>query len=76
MKKKTTKLNLENNIRFTDRQILILQLWEECTTTEEIAFQLGVSTHTIITQLKRMRKKLSVHRTFEVYKYVKDKGML
>ncbi len=63
----------EKEVPFTERQLLIMKLWEELENTEEIALKLGVSVNTIVTHLRRMRKKLGVKRTFEVYKYIKER---
>ena len=63
----------KKEVPFTERQLLIMKLWEELENTEEIALKLGVSVNTIVTHLRRMREKLGVKRTFEVYKYIKER---
>ncbi|HMQ89664.1 MAG TPA: helix-turn-helix transcriptional regulator [Flavilitoribacter sp.] len=54
---------------FTDHQIEILRLWAEKPVIAQVAAELNVSTNTVQTQLSRMRKKLGVRRTFELYRY-------
>lgn len=65
-----------NKIHFTEHQLRILQLWEECATTKDIAAKLKISPHTVVTHLRRMRKKLGVNRTFEVYLFLKKEGKI
>ncbi len=62
--------------QFTTRQLLILQLWAEKQSIIDIAHELGVSKNTVSTQLGRLRRRLGVNKTFLVYKFVKDKGMI
>lgn len=69
--KENTKL-----IPFTDRQLEILQLWSEQPKIKNIGEVLGISESTVQTQLKRMRNKLNVSRTFDVYKYALDHDLL
>jgi len=65
-----------SKINFTDHQVLIIQLWSECPRIKEIANILELSEQTVQTHLKRMRAKLNVKRTFEVYKYMQENGMI
>lgn len=69
------KLNA-NEITFTQQQIKIMQLWGELPNETAIASSLGLSKHTIHTHLRRMRKKLDVQRTFDIWKHLKNKGLL
>lgn len=65
-----------NVIKFSKRQLEIIRLWEESDNSKVIAQKLGISVHTVRTQLKRMRNKLNVNRSFEVYKYLKENQMI
>lgn len=66
----------KGQVEFTDRQIAVLKSWADCATIAEVAVTLGLSENTVQTQLKRMRKKLGVNRTFDVYKHVLKRGLL
>ena len=66
----------EEQVTFTAHQLLILELWAENTNLEQVATQMGLSLHTVHTHLKRMRKKLGVGRTFELWKYAQQQGWL
>lgn len=63
-------------IQFTDHQLLIIQLWSEKARISQVAEELDLSEHTIQTHLKRMRRKLGVRRTFDVYRYVKERELI
>lgn len=60
----------------TDRELIVLKHWSELATEDAIADALSLSPHTIHTHLRRMRKKLNVRRTFDVYKHAMEKGWL
>ena len=62
--------------RFTAHQLLILELWAEKQSIIDVAHEMGVSKNTIATQLGRLRRRLGVNKTFLVYKFVKDRGMI
>jgi DNA-binding NarL/FixJ family response regulator len=55
---------------FTKRQIEVMEAWSACTSMAEIADHLEVSEHTVHTHLRRLRAKLKVHRTVDVYLYL------
>lgn len=74
--KRQDEKNAGQEEEFTTRQLLILQLWAEHSKIRNIADELGLSEHTVQTHLKRMRRKLGVHRTFDVYKYAKERQLL
>lgn len=61
---------------FTARQLDIIRCWSNLPNEAAIAQALGLSEHTVHTHLRRMRQKLGVNRTFDVYKYLIGKGFL
>lgn len=61
---------------FSDRQVEIISEWETAKSASEAADNLGISEHTYKTHLKRMRAKLSVNRTFEVFRHLQERGLL
>jgi len=74
--KKENKHSDKATIRFTDHQLKVLQCWADSATIAEAATKLRISENTMQTLLKRMRKKLGVTRTFDVYRYVKEQGYI
>lgn len=64
------------NVKFTERQLHIIKCWSEVGGEKEIAKVLGISVNSVHTHLRRMRKKLVVNRTFDVYKYAKDNDLI
>lgn len=56
--------------QFTPFQIRIIELWAEQETISALAEKINRSEHTVQTHLKRMRKKINVSRTFDVYRYM------
>lgn len=74
--KKTYEKDEYPKVHFTEHQLLILQLWSEHARIKQVAEEMDLSEHTIQTHLKRMRRKLGVNRTFDVYKYVKEREMI
>lgn len=65
--KETTSSEKELTPKFTDRQLEIIFEWAENKSTALAAEKLNISEHTLHTHLKRMRRKLGVNRTFDVY---------
>lgn len=61
---------------FTDRQIQTIRAWAKYHSVSDAAHELGISVHTLQTHLKRMRKKVGVSRTFDVYQYLLKQGLL
>lgn len=61
---------------FTERQLDVISCWSEVSGETAVAERLGVSVHTVHTHLKRMRQKIGVKRTFEVYQYARKQGWL
>jgi DNA-binding CsgD family transcriptional regulator len=64
------------SVKFTARQLHVIKCWSEVGGEKEIAEILGISVNSVHTHLRRMRKKLGVKRTFNVYKYVKDNDLI
>lgn len=63
-------------IEFTQHQIAIIRTWAEQPSILSAAQKLNLSEHTVQTHLKRMRGKLAVNRTFDVYLYMKKKCLI
>lgn len=63
-------------ISFTDRQIEIINSWVEYKSVAMAAEKLDIKEETFHTHLKRMRKKVSVHRTLDVYLYMKEHNII
>lgn len=61
---------------FTVHQLLILKTWADQPSIREVAVELNLSENTVQTHLRRMRKKVGVSRTFDVWQYVKERGLL
>jgi len=76
MEKKIKKTITNSQVNFTSKQLELLALWSETGSAKATAVALGVSRHTVYTQLKRMRKKIKAKRTFEVYKYAKERKLI
>lgn len=51
--------------RLTDRELKVIQLVAKGFTAQEIGIQMGISTHTVSTHVKRIYKKLHVHSRSE-----------
>ena len=64
-----------NLILLTDRQLEILYLWSVQPKIKNIGEILGIAESTVQTQLKRMRNKLEVSRTFDVYIYARENDL-
>lgn len=62
--------------QFTQHQITIMRIWAEQPGITHIAHKLNLSEHTVQTHLKRMRRKLGVSRTFDVYQYLQRHKLL
>lgn len=74
--KKNSEKKEECKIHFTEHQILIIQMWAQYPKIKHIAEELELSEHTVQTHLKRLRRKLGVSRTFEVYRYLKEQELI
>ncbi|MCB0598280.1 MAG: hypothetical protein H6557_15150 [Lewinellaceae bacterium] len=61
---------------FTDHQLLILKTWAEQPSIGQVAAELNLAENTVQTHLRRMRSKLGVSRTFDVWQHVKEQGLL
>lgn len=59
---------------FTEKQLTVIRHWSEQPNEAAVAEALGLSEHTVHTHLRRMRAKLGVRRTFEVYKHLLNSG--
>lgn len=55
---------------FTDRQIEIMEAWSANDSLNLISEKLGITENTVQTHLKRLRARLNVHRTVDVYLYM------
>lgn len=62
---RTTYKSLPNATRITDRELMVIQQVAKGFTAQEIAAQMGISTHTVSTHVKRIYKKLHVHSRSE-----------
>lgn len=63
-------------VKFTDRQLEVINCWSEANNEREVATTLGIGENSVHTHLRRMRKKLGVKKTFMVYKYAKDNDLI
>ena len=63
-------------IHFTQHQITIIKTWAEQPSISHTAHKLNLSEHTVQTHLKRMRHKLNVSRTFDVFRYMQKQKLL
>lgn len=61
---------------FSDRQIEIITQWADAKSASEASLNLGIAEHTYRTHLKRMRAKLKVNRTFDVYRHLLERELL
>lgn len=62
---RTTYKSLPNATRITDRELMVIQQVAKGFTAQEISAQMGISTHTVSTHVKRIYKKLHVHSRSE-----------
>lgn len=77
-------MKIENNlqsdnterVKFTTRQRTIVKAWAEHPTIAQASRHLNISEHTFQTHLRRMRRKINVGRTFDVYEYMKKHQIL
>lgn len=60
----------KNTHLITPRQVEVMAAWAKYATKAELAQQLGISEHTVHTHLRRLRTKLKVQRTLDVYVYL------
>lgn len=58
------------------REQIILQLYDDGLTTEEVALELGVSTHSVFTYLSRAAKKLGTHGRVETLRKCRSFDLL
>lgn len=65
-----------NEVHFTAHQLAVIRAWSDYETAPEAAVALGLKENTFKTHLKRMRGKLQVSRTFDVYKHLKENSLL
>lgn len=66
---------IKRSVTFSDRQIEVIKLWAETDSTAEAANKLGISEHTFLSHLKRLRKKVGVNRTFHVFYHMQQNGV-
>ena len=62
---KTARKSTPNAGSITDRELTVIQQVAKGYTAQEIAAQMGISTHTVSTHVKRIYKKLHVHSRSE-----------
>lgn len=65
-----------NTPEFTAHQLLVLKTWAEQPSIKRVAAELNLSENTVQTHLRRMRRKLGVSRTFDVWQYASNEGLL
>ena len=65
-----------STVSFTAHQIQVVRKWAELRSSSAAAAALNVKEQTILTHLRRMRLKLGVHRTVDVYVYMVQNGLL
>ena len=65
-----------SRVLFTDWQVAIIEHWAEAGTATEAARCLSISENTFQTHLKRLRRKVKVNRTVDVYRYMLQNGYL
>lgn len=70
------QVDREVKVRFTAHQITIIQKWADCASVAKAAEELNIQPATLETHLKRLRRKLGVHRTFDVYRYMLLQGLV
>lgn len=66
----------ENTIHFTPHQVRVIKKWASLKSSTKAAESLGIGEQTILTHLRRMRLKLGVKRTVDVYIYMVEKNLL
>ena len=62
--------------KFSARQVEVMIHWVHIPSASEAARALNIAEDTYRTHLKRMRGKLGVSRTFDVYRYMVAEGVL
>jgi DNA-binding CsgD family transcriptional regulator len=65
-----------NDCEFTPYQIRIIDNWAKLKTSASAAAALGIKEQTVLTHLRRMRLKLGVKRTVDVYIYMVQENLL
>lgn len=60
----------DDKIVFTDRQIEIIEGWSNTSSIGLLSKQLGIQESTVQTHLRRLRARLKVQRTVDVYLYL------
>ena len=69
-------MNHPTAISFTPRQLQVIEEWATQQSVAQAADQLKITESTFLTHLKRMRGKLGVNRTVDVYLFVLREGLL
>lgn len=65
-----------SGVQFTTRQKEIVRAWAKYPTIAQASAAMDISEHTFQTHLRRLRRKIQVNRTFDVYEYMKQKELL
>jgi len=68
--------NVDTKVNFTDRQVEVIKCWIAYQSAAQAAKELDIKEDTFQTHLKRMRRKLEVHRTVDVYVYMCQEGLV
>lgn len=55
---------------FTDRQIEIIEGWSKTSSIGVLSEELGIQESTVQTHLRRLRERINVQRTVDVYLYM------
>lgn len=66
----------EKKIKFTAKQRRIVKAWAMYPTIAEASKEMEISENTFQTHLRRLRQKVKVNRTFDVYQYMKNHDLL
>lgn len=68
--------NDDKDISFTPHQIRVVDNWARLKSSASAAEALGIKEQTVLTHLRRMRLKLGVKRTVDVYIHMLEEGLL
>lgn len=66
----------EDPIYFTPHQVRVIKKWAALRSPAKAAASLGIGEQTVLTHLRRMRLKLGVKRTVDVYIYMVEQHLL
>lgn len=66
----------EQSVYFTPHQIQVIKKWATLKSSAKAAKALGIEEQTVLTHLRRMRLKLGVKRTVDVYIHMVEEELL